>query len=111
MTTQTIPEFAYETYVRRVKHIPADEGVPTLDYYDIVALMDDDALKRGDLLGDFLVVELQEQVKNRSADNVDGLEQAIALIQRARDDLWAVEQALYARREALATQKPSGRPI
>lgn len=109
--TQTISEFAYETYVRRVKRIPPDQTAPTLDYFHVVASIEAETIERGDLLGDFLVVELHEQVKNQSLENVDGFDQAIVLIQRARDDLWAVEQALYARREVLATQTPSGRPI
>ena len=84
----TIPEFAYEAYMRYVERIPPGQPVPVLSY--------EDALKggTGDTLGDFVVIELYEGLESTRLRDPNAVQQAIHLVERARDELGAVEDSL-----------------
>src|SRR5947209_18240141 len=88
-----IPELAYEAYARFAGRIPADQPAPTLSYEEALEH------QRGDLLGDLFVIELWEGLRHTGrVVTPRALDEAIALIQRARDASCAVERILLARR-------------
>lgn len=100
---QSVAAFAYAAYLKEA----GEEA--TVTYEDVLATVSPEMSERGDLLADFVLLEIEEAVGRKSADDLAALQEAINVIQHARDQLWAVEQALYGRRDKLLQPKPSER--